>query len=365
MVVEHGGWYLHDGVVFPDWQSMTDAQHERWEAVLGTLAAAVPARDASVVVDGEHAAIVADRFAVALRSAGRACIRLTDLSPFADEDAWRVERTPTTVALADGPRWRDHPPAGRWDIAVWLRTPGDHAGSGAPNSDTTTKPAGEVVLDLADPSWPVIRRVSGDIAVPEHWYIAETRAFFAVRAATWDTKFGDDLPAYAAAVSEAATPRGGTALDLGCGTGRALPALRSAVGPSGRVIGLDMTPQMLDAVRASGRDRAATALLLGDARRLPFADDSVDSTFAAGLLNHLDNLPAGLRELARVTRPGGQLIVFHPTGRAALAARHGRVLGRHEPLAEHVLGAALADSGWKLDYYDDPPHRFLAIATRT
>jgi SAM-dependent methyltransferase len=351
--------------MFPDWQSMTDAQHERWETVLGTLAAALPPQAAGVIVDGEHAEAVADRIAHALRSTGRHCVRLSDRNPFADEDTWRIERTSTTIALADGPRWRENPPTGHWELAVWLRAPGDHPGMGPAATGSLPRPAAEVVLDLADPSWPVIRRVSGDIAVPEHWYVAETQAFFAVRAATWDTKFGDDLPAYAAAVAEAAPPLCGTALDLGCGTGRALPALRAAVGPAGRVIGLDLTPQMLDAVRASGRDRDTTALLLGDAQRLPFADGSIDAIFAAGLLNHLDDLPAGLRELARVTTPGGRLIVFHPTGRAALAARHGRVLGAHEPLAEHVLGTALADTGWKLDYYDDPPHRFLALETRT
>lgn len=351
--------------MFPDWQSMTDAQHERWETVLGTLAAALPPHAAGVIVDGEHAEVVADRIAHALRSTGRHCVRLTDQNPLADEDTWRIEGTSTTIALADGPRWRENPPTGRWELAIWLRTPGDHPGAGPASSSSQPRPVGEVVLDLADPSRPIIRRVSGAIAVPERWYVAETQAFFAVRAATWDTKFGDDLPAYAAAVAEAAPPLGGTALDLGCGTGRALPALRAAVGPTGRVIGLDLTPQMLDAVRSSGRDRDATALLLGDAQRLPFTDAAIDAIFAAGLLNHLDKLSAGLRELARVTRPGGQLIVFHPTGRAALAARHGRVLGAHEPLAEHVLGAALSDTGWKLDYYDDPISRFLALATRT
>ncbi|HEU5425470.1 MAG TPA: methyltransferase domain-containing protein [Actinocrinis sp.] len=355
--------------MFPDWQSMTDAQHERWETVLGTLAAALPPHAAGVIVDGEHAQVVADRIAHALRSTGRHCVRITDQNPLADEDAWRIERGSTTIALADGPRWRENPPTGRWELAIWLRTTGDHPGTGPANSNSNansqTKPAGEVVLDLADPSWPIIRRVSGAIAMPEHWYVAETQAFFAVRAATWDSKFGDDLPAYAAAVAEAAPPLGGTALDLGCGTGRALPALRAAVGPTGRVIGLDLTSQMLDAVRSSSRDRDATALLLGDARRLPLADASIDAVFAAGLLNHLDKLSAGLSELARVTRLGGQLIIFHPTGSAALAARHGRVLGAHEPLAEHMLGAALAGTGWKLDYYDDPVSRFLALATRT
>ena len=80
-------------------------------------------------------------------------------------------------------------------------------------------------------------------------YLAKTRAFFACRAATWDTKFGDDLPSYRAAVDEAGIRRGGVAVDAGCGTGRALPPLREAVGPAGAVIALDVTPEMLDAAR--------------------------------------------------------------------------------------------------------------------
>src|SRR4029453_1662458 len=101
-------------------------------------------------------------------------------------------------------------------------------------------------------------------------------------------------------------------IDLGGGTGRALPALGDAVGPSGRVIGLDLTPQMLDTARVSGRANGAL-LLLGDACPLPLRDASVDAIFAAGLLMHLPDMAAGLRELARVTVPGGRLIIFHPS----------------------------------------------------
>jgi ubiquinone/menaquinone biosynthesis C-methylase UbiE len=72
-----------------------------------------------------------------------------------------------------------------------------------------------------------------------------TRSFFASRAATWDSRFGDDLPAYTAAVAEAGLARGGLVVDLGCGTGRALPALREATGPAGTVLALDATPEML------------------------------------------------------------------------------------------------------------------------
>ena len=61
-------------------------------------------------------------------------------------------------------------------------------------------------------------------------YIERTREFFGIRAATWDVKFGHDMPVYAAAIAAAGIRRGGVAVDVGCGTGRALPALREAVG---------------------------------------------------------------------------------------------------------------------------------------
>jgi len=345
------------GTPLPTWQEMTDAQRDRWAAVLETLAAAVPAGAAGVVVDGRGAEVVADRLADFLRPSGRPCLRLSDDNPMGDEDTWRIEGTPDAVALADGSRWHAQPPAGAWDLVIWLRVR-----EYQPNQENSGD--ADVVLDLADPSWPVIRRIHPRVTAPASWYITESRAFFAPRAATWDKKFGEDLPAYAAAVAELGPARGAVALDLGCGTGRALPSLREAVGPAGTVIALDLTAHMLEATRAADRAQHA-ALLLADAHHLPLADACVDAVFAAGLVNHLHDARAGLAESARVTRVSGRLAIFHPSGRAALAARHGRTLRPDEPLAEHRLRRALAETGWALDSYDDSPHRFLALATRT
>ncbi|MEZ4728598.1 MAG: hypothetical protein R3E79_15800 [Caldilineaceae bacterium] len=72
-----------------------------------------------------------------------------------------------------------------------------------------------------------------------------TQTFFATRAAGWEDRFAHDAPQYARAVAELAPSFGATALDLGCGTGRALPLLRAAVGPTGQVIALDATWEML------------------------------------------------------------------------------------------------------------------------
>jgi SAM-dependent methyltransferase len=196
----------------------------------------------------------------------------------------------------------------------------------------------------------------------ERLYLTETQAFFAARAFTWNDKFGSDQPAYEQAVAESDVRPGSIVLDVGCGTGRALPALRAAAGDGGLVIGLDVTPEMLTV--AIQQAEMTTGLLLADARHLPLPTESVDAVFAAGLIQHLPDPAAGLAELARVTRPGGRLIVFHPSGRAALAARHGRSLRPDEPLAHDVLAALLDRSGWSLTRYDDPPHRFYALAHR-
>jgi SAM-dependent methyltransferase len=195
-------------------------------------------------------------------------------------------------------------------------------------------------------------------------YIERTREFFGARAATWDTKFGHDMPVYAAAIAEAGLRRGGVAVDAGCGTGRALPALRDAVGPGGTVIALELTPEMLAQARAKGWAKSADLLVLADARALPFASGSVDAVFAAGLVNHLPDPQAGFTGLARVTRPGGVLVLFHPVGRATLAARHGRTVSPDEILSPAPLRSATAAAGWDLAAYDDGPDRFLALAIR-
>ncbi|MFC8198607.1 class I SAM-dependent methyltransferase [Streptomyces sp. NPDC057298] len=194
----------------------------------------------------------------------------------------------------------------------------------------------------------------------DHTHVQE---FFAVRAAGWDDRFPDDGPVYAAAVAELGLREGDRVLDAGCGTGRALPPLRDAVGPSGVVLGADLTPAMLEAAAGAGRDRAGQ-LLVADVARLPLRTESLHAVFAAGLIAHLPDPAENLRELARVVRPGGILALFHPIGRAALAARQGRQITADDLRAEARLGPLLSASGWRMTSYADEDARFLALAVR-
>ncbi|WP_035841184.1 class I SAM-dependent methyltransferase [Kitasatospora azatica] len=193
--------------------------------------------------------------------------------------------------------------------------------------------------------------------------LARTREFFAVRAADWEVRFPDDGPRYEAAVAELGLHPGQAVLDAGCGTGRALPALRRTVGLDGTVLGLDLTPEMLQQAARAGR-AAVAALVVGDCGQLPVRTAALDAVFAAGLIAHLPEPAANLAELARVTRPGGRLALFHPIGRAALAARHGRRITPEDLRAEPNLRPLLAGAGWRLERYVDEDSRFLALAVR-
>src|SRR4051794_30346037 len=156
----------------------------------------------------------------------------------------------------------------------------------------------------------------------DHTHVQE---FFTARAADWDTRFPGDGPAFVTAVAALGLRPGDAVLDAGCGTGRALPALRAAVGPGGTVLGADLTAAMLEAAVRAGRGGSGL-LVQADAARLPLRPGALDAVFAAGLVSHLSRPGPDLAELARVVRPGGLLALFHPIGRAALAARHGRRL---------------------------------------
>jgi len=193
--------------------------------------------------------------------------------------------------------------------------------------------------------------------------LAETQAFFGSRAVAWDERFPDDGPAFAGAIAELGLRRGQTVLDAGAGTCRAAVHLRRAVGTTGRVVAVDVTAEMLAVAAAGGRDRQCV-LVQADALALPLVASSVDAVLAAGLVSHLSDPTEGLCELARVTRPGGRLAVFHPIGRATLAARHGRTPSDDDLLHAPNLAGALHASGWVADRIDDAADRYLALAKR-
>jgi arsenite methyltransferase len=110
---------------------------------------------------------------------------------------------------------------------------------------------------------------------------------------------------------------GSVVVDLGCGAGTDLLIAAQMTGPTGRVIGVDMTTSMLERARASAREMGIDHFELHESliEALPMEDASVDVVISNGVIDLVPNKDAVFDEIDRILRPGGRLqladVVIH------------------------------------------------------
>ena len=113
-------------------------------------------------------------------------------------------------------------------------------------------------------------------------------------------------------IADLGLPEGSRGLDVGCGAGLFAVWLAEAIGPRGRVVGIEPSAERADAARALvGHGPVASRLELraGDATKLDAPDASFDWVWCGDVLHHIQETGRALGEFARVVRPGGQIIV--------------------------------------------------------
>jgi demethylmenaquinone methyltransferase/2-methoxy-6-polyprenyl-1,4-benzoquinol methylase len=112
------------------------------------------------------------------------------------------------------------------------------------------------------------------------------------------------------AADMAALSPGDRALDVATGTGDLAIELAGRVGPGGEVVGSDFSEGMLELAR-----RKAPELRFehGNALALPYDDDTFDAATVGFGARNFSDLPQGLREMARVVRPGGRVVILEIT----------------------------------------------------
>ena len=154
--------------------------------------------------------------------------------------------------------------------------------------------------------------------------------------------FGSDGRWRRAAVRASGVRPGDRVIDVACGSGKLAVELAAAVGPAGRVTGVDLSPGMIEVAQRMQPPLPQLDFIVANALDLPFVDDTFDAATIAFGLRNLADYEAGFRELARVVRPRGRVVclelslprpawwgrLFHGALPARLAA--GRGGGRPE-----------------------------------
>ncbi len=178
---------------------------------------------------------------------------------------------------------------------------------------------------------------------------ADVEAAYARWAPVYDLTFALVMRPGRVAAAAAASRPGGRVLDVGVGTGLELPMFD----PATRLVGVDLSRPML----AKARDRVAArglryveGLAVMDAMSLGFPDASFDAVVAPYVLTVVPDPHASLDEWARVTKPGGEIVLVNHVGAeagplAALEAWLGRrsaALGWHPQFPWHVIADWIA-----------------------
>jgi ubiquinone/menaquinone biosynthesis C-methylase UbiE len=154
-----------------------------------------------------------------------------------------------------------------------------------------------------------------------------------------------------ARLKEALAPRPGeTVLEVGPGTGYYALDAATWLDPGGTLHVFDLQPEMLDHTMRRARERGIANVepRQGDARELPYGDDAFDAAYLVAVLGEIPGQDAALRELARVVKPGGRVVV-------------GELLGDPHMVTERALRERAAAAGLAFERRLGPPFGYFGV----
>jgi SAM-dependent methyltransferase len=161
-------------------------------------------------------------------------------------------------------------------------------------------------------------------------------------------------------VDAARIAMGEPVLDVGTGTGALIPLIRSH--HPGRVVACDLSGKMLE---ENARRHPDVELHRCDVRDLALGADSVDVVFMNAVFGNIADKDGALRNITRMLRPGGRVVISHPEGRAFVER-----IAQTDPFpitplpTREELGSFLAGFGLDMVHYVDEERLFVAVAVK-
>lgn len=191
--------------------------------------------------------------------------------------------------------------------------------------------------------------------------------YFDQLAPVWDKEVTRErLECLSNIVKELDIKAGSHVLDIGSGTGILLPFLIEAVGNEGRIIALDFSQKMLHRARGKGF-WSIVDFVQADITGIPLADNSADLAICNSVFPHFYNKAMALREIARVLKDGGRVVICHTMSREAINQLHqsiGGVVGNDFLPDEFELRELMKHAGLAITHLEDSPKRYLVVAKK-
>jgi len=196
----------------------------------------------------------------------------------------------------------------------------------------------------------------------------DKKAFFNELAVGWDHRFyspelKERLPKL---VSLFHLKIGSKVLDVGAGTGGIIPYLLEATGPDGTVWAIDFAEEMVKVGRKKFLGEARVSFEIASVESLPFEKEFFDHVVCFGAFPHFEDQPGALREMGRVLKPRGTLIIAHALSSAEIRHHHQNCAPVSQDFLpdEPQMRSLLEEAGFKLIRLIDQPKCYLCEAIK-
>jgi ubiquinone/menaquinone biosynthesis C-methylase UbiE len=195
----------------------------------------------------------------------------------------------------------------------------------------------------------------------------QLQEYFDQLAPAWDKELTRErLKCLSNIVKELDIKPGHYLLDIGSGTGVILPFLIAALGDEGRIIALDFSAEMLGQAKAK-RFQPIVDFAQADVIAIPLAGSSVDSAICNSVFPHFNDKARALKEIARVLKTNGSLVICHTMSRDMINELHQSIGGAvaNDLLPdESQLRELIKQAGLRVTHFEDSQKRYLVIAQK-